>query len=270
VTDPVRVADSYITVLARLSARSSASLLRIWDSLGSYTEADGDRFHTLAQPVVERVALATIKATEGYASTLGAQPGPVSDLIVPDALARLYDPFDRIGALLSNGNTYEDALAGGRTAAKGLGSDSVYRTARQTIAEKVTATEWQRRVSAGSCDWCMKLSRVTWPTAEAATFGHTKCDCVPLPKSVIGDRNQAIYDKHEFAETEKATHNQAKALRKQIDNAKSRQASAKAEQSTETDPARLERLSVREQEWETRAERAEEQLRILETGTHRR
>lgn len=271
-TDPVRVADAYVSTLARISGRSSTALLKIWDGLGSWTETDSDLFHTAARPIVEAAANATIKATEAYAATLGADPGPVSPLIVPDALARMYDPFDRLGSLLANGRTWDDAVAGGRKAAGSLGTDTVYRTSRQAIAEKVEATEWQRRVSAGSCDWCMKLSQVTFPTAEAAAFGHTKCDCQPLPKTAVGDRNKQIYDNHEFAETaeERAKHDQAKSLRKQHDNAKARQEQARQEQLTETDPARLERLSVREQEWETRAERADEQLRILTTGTHRR
>lgn len=267
----VRVADQYVATLAKMSRRSSTGLLRIWDTLTTYTETDADRFHTQALPLVEATALAALKATEAYASTLG-EPAPVSPLIVPDALARLYDPFDRIGSMIANGRSVADAVASGRTMAGSLGTDTVYRTSRQAIAESVKATEWQRRVSAGSCDWCMKLSRVVWPTAEAAAFGHTKCDCVPLPVAAVGDRNRKIYDAHEFAQTadEKAQHDQAKSLRKQFDTAKARQEQARQEQLVETDPARLERLSVREQEWETRAERADEQLRILTTGTHRR
>lgn len=270
-SDP-RVADRYMATLARLSGRSSSALLRIWDALGSWTEADGDRFRAQGLPIVHSTALAAVKAAYAYATTIEPNPPPVSPLIIPDALARLYDPFDRIGSMLANGRSWEDAVASGRSMAGSLGTDTVYRTSRQAIAETVKATEWQRRVSAGSCDWCVKLSRVVWPTAEAATFGHTNCDCVPLPKAVVSAHNDRVFDAHEFAQTaeEKARHDQAASLRKQIDTAKARQAAAKAEQTTETDPVRLERLSVREQEWETRAERAEEQLRILTTGTHRR
>ena len=50
--------------------------------------------------------------------------------------------------------------------------------------------------------------------------------------------------------------------------ARRRQEQARRELLTETDPARRDRLGIREQEWETRAERAAERVRLLTTGTH--
>lgn len=264
-------AERYAASTARLASRTAAGLLRLWDSLDSWTVEDSLAFHAAARPVVRSSATAALDLTRAYASTLTDQIDAPSELIVDDAVARIWDPFDRGAGRLAAGADWAEAAASAREAARALGQDTVYRTARQSIAEMVNLPGgWVRLVTGRSCNWCMSLSSVTFPTAAAATFGHSHCDCLPVP---AGDgheanaRTRASAGWDDQAEARWDARADRRRLAGQERTARRHQEQARVEQLTETDPARLERLSIREQEWETRAERAAERLRFLETGS---
>lgn len=265
--------DRYAATLARLSARSSTSVTRIWDTLPGYSIEDSLAFHRQAAPVVRATATAALELTTAYAATLTDELTDPSELIIDEAIAHLFDPFDRY-ARLAAGDTAQ-AAAGARSVASSVGHDAVYRTARHAIAEVVPAgtfTTWVRLVTGKSCNWCMNLSGVEFSTASAATFGHTKCDCVPVPTTVGAPRNAATRREagwDDQAATRYRQRHHRTNLRRQASTARKRSEQARREQLTESDPIRRERLSIREQEWETRAERAEERLRLLDTGSHR-
>jgi hypothetical protein len=269
----VTATDRYTTALARISTRTSTAVLRLWDDLPDLTVADSLEFHRNATPVVRAAATASVDLTVAYAATLTtARLVDPSDLIVDEAVTHLFDPFDRYARLADDPG---QAAAGARSVASSVGRDSVYRTARHTIAEAVPAgtfPRWVRLVTGKSCRWCMNLSTVEFPSAAAATFGHTNCDCVPVPTQVGTPRNTATRDAagwdDQAAAQYRHRHHRA-SLNRQARTARRRSSEARLEQVTEADPARRERLSIREQEWETRAERAEERLRLLDTGTHR-
>jgi hypothetical protein len=269
----VAATDRYATALARLSARSSASLTRIWDALPGQSIEDSLEFHRQAAPVVRATATASIDLTTAYAATLTDQLADPSELIVDDAVAHLFDPFDRYARLA--GTDPAQAAAGARSVASSVGHDAVYRTARHTMAEVVPAgtfTSWVRLVTGKSCNWCMNLSGVEFFSASAATFGHAKCDCVPVPTTTGAARNAATRKAagwDDQAATQYRQRHHRTNLRRQASTARKRSEQARLDQITETDPIRRERLSIREQEWETRAERADERLRLLDTGTHR-
>lgn len=265
--------DRYAVALARLADRTSTGVLRLWDALPGLTVADSIDFHDRATPLVRAAATASIELTSAYAATL--TPAPLhapSPLIVDEAAAHLFDPFDRYARLADDP---AQAAASARSVASSVGHDTVYRTARQAIAEAVPAgtfPTWVRLVTGKSCPWCMNLSGVEFPTAAAATFGHANCDCVPVPAAAgnpLNDRTRRAAGWDDQAATRYRERHHRTNLRRQARNARRRSADARRELRTEADPARRERLSIREQEWETRAERAEERLRLLDTGSHR-
>lgn len=272
-TATVALAGAYTATLNRLADHSQATLERIYTGLGSWDDLAADQFHSLAKPLVTATAQAAMDATAGYLVALGTEPAPPSDLVVADAAARCYDPFDRLGHDLLQGLSWDDAVAGGRSAASALGDDAVFRTARNGLAQMgVDMRNWQRRLSSGCCQWCMKLSHVVFDSAGQATFGHAHCRCVPVPVDAIGDYNAAIRDANGFDPEAERRFDQRHAtnnLRKQIRTADRRQAEAQRQLLTEQDPARRDRLETRVQEWETRGEAARERLRIAETGSHR-
>lgn len=264
------LAGAYAGTLGRLADRTERILLVLFDSLDTYD--NGDLFHEQAQPYVAAAAQATIDTTGGYLDASGFTPSATSDLIVADAAARCFDPFDRLASDLSKGFPWGDALAGARSQAAALADDAVHRTARDAMAQMAPDhRQWYRRLSSGCCQWCMKLSAVEFRSAGDATFGHAHCRCVPIPSGEVAIHNAAIRGGEGFDARAEDLYDQRDArrsLKKQAENAQRRSEQARTEQLTESDPVRRERLSVREQEWETRAEAAAERLRILETGTH--
>jgi hypothetical protein len=264
------LAAAYAETLALLADETTAQTLAVFDALGTY--GNGDAFHDQARPIVEAAAQATIDTTGGYLDASGFNPTTPSDLIVADAAARCYDPFDRLARNLARGMDFAEALAGARSQVEALGDDSVHRTARSAMAQMAGEGPFIRRLSSGCCQWCMKLSAVEFRTAGDATFGHAHCRCVPVPTGEVAIHNAAIRGGEGFDARAEHLYDQRDArrsLRKQISTARRRSEQARIEQVTEPDPVRRERLSIREQEWETRAEAAAERLRILETGSHR-
>lgn len=269
----VLVASRYAAALNRLADRSQTALERLYVGLGSYDEVAADRFHDLAKPLVERVATATVNTTSSYLYTVtGAPVFPPSPLVVADAAARMYDPFDRLARNLANGMPWTEAVDGGRSQAAALGDDAVFRTARQSMGQMTDMRDWKRRLSGGCCQWCMKLADVVFDFADQATFGHSHCRCLPVPVDAIGSHNDQVREANGFdaqAEHLWDQRQNRKRLKDSAKNAQQRSDAAAAEALTEPDPKRRDRLETRAQEWETRAEAANERLRILETGSHR-
>lgn len=265
---PEAVTTRYAATIAHLSKRAQLDLLRLWDSLTSWDYADADSFRAAGQPIVRAAAQAALDTSSAYASlyTDGAF-SPASPLIVPDAAARLYDPFDRFGHLIAEGSSWVDALDGARSAASALGQGSVYRTARQALADMIPGVLWQRRVSGASCSWCLSRAGAIFNSAGDATFGHDNCDCLAMPVDAIGEHNDKVLAERGFdkstAKAERVAADNRRSLRSQSKTARKHSEQARLEGLVETDPVRRERLSIREQEWETRAERAEDRLRQL-------
>lgn len=263
--------ELYAAALRRLADRTSRGVLVVWDALGDLSIESSLRFHSEAGPLVRAAATVSIDITSAYATTITAAPADPSGLIADEAVAHVFDPFDRYAHLVTQGDE-PAAAASARSVAKSLGHDTVYRAARQSIAEMVPdVTSWVRLITGKSCKWCMSLSGVEFRSAADATFGHANCDCVPVPAAAgtplnARTRQDAGWD-DQAAQQYRQRHHRNN-LTRQAQTARRRSEQARLEQLTEMDPARRERLSIREQEWETRAERAEERLRILDTGSH--
>ena len=260
--------------ILRLGDGAGAALVLAWDALGGYDPADSLRWHSTAAPMLTGAAEASLALTSTYSThSFGTAAAP-SPLIAADASARAFDPFDRLASQLAQGATLDLAIRSARAVVAAIGQDSVIRTARQSIGEIIpqTRTTWTRRLNPGACDWCKSLAGVIFDSAHAASFGHDNCGCVPMPTAEVGDANRTLLTAEGWSDDSERRfrrRSEEAQLRRSERTARKRQAQARAGQLTETDPARRERLSIREQEWETRAERAAERLRLLTTGSHR-
>jgi hypothetical protein len=269
------LADRYQANLEVLAGRTSAALLRAWAYASPWDFAGEGRFHQVAKPIAIGAATAAVNASTAYATATDPElaTGTPSPLIVADAGARMFTPFETLSSRLAAGDRWTAAVDAARDVVDALGSDVVLSPARQAVADVLPAVSpWVRRLNSGACPWCLNLSGVEWPTASSATFGHSRCQCVAVPAFDAGDHNDRLRAVAGFDQQAKNLYrirDQRARLRDSESLARSRQAQAKADQLTEVDPARRERLSIREQEWETRAEHAAERLRLLETGTHR-
>lgn len=254
--------------LLAMGQGTGRQLAAAWDSLTSYEAADSLRWHNTVSPVLSGSAEAALDLTATYVEHSLGRAGTASELIPADAAARAFDPWDRLASQLARGATLEQAIQSGRAVARDIGVDAVARSGRQGIADLAPRffTQWRRRLNPGACSWCMSLSSTLWYSAHEATFGHTNCGCVPMPVTEIGDHNDVMLARagwDDQAARDFQQRDQLSSLRRQERTAKTRQAQAAADQQTEPDPARRERLSIREQEWETRAERLAERIASL-------
>lgn len=267
----VALVDRYVGRLDRIRDRTAAALLGIFDRLPRYTYDDGDVFHAAGTPVVTAAAASAVAVTGGFLTATGQSVTATPDRIAANLVAHLYDPFDVIGNRLASGTPWVEAVEQGRTTVEDLATDASHGAARAAMADQAPPARYVRRLSGPTCEWCMKFSGVEFDDPSAADFGHLRCDCivVPVSESLLA-HNQKIRDEAGFdtqAEKRWDKRKQIRRLRESVDNAKARQADAASQLLTESDPARRERLSIREQEWETRAEFAAERLRLLETGS---
>lgn len=263
------VSATYAGQVEVLATETRRRLLAIWDSLAPWGDAELDEFHRVARPLIEASARVSVDLSTSYLeTTFPGRAGTPSELIPADAAARLFDPADRIGRLIANGATFDEATVAARQVVDDLGHDTAFRSARESLADAAPPrTLWQRRVTGSSCRWCLSLASATFPSAASATFGHTHCDCLPQPVEAVAEHNRKLIDAA-GGDVEVRKYKQLGKLRQSERTAQRRQKQARLEQLTERDPVRRERLSIREQEWETRAERAAERIRQLTTGTH--
>lgn len=274
-TTQTEATQRYAATIDRLATAAEQTIAGLFDRVAPWTVADSNRFHEAAQPHLAATAQASVNTSSAYATTIADTPANVSpDLIVADAAARTYVPFDRLAHLLAEGVTFADAITSAREVASQIGRDAAYSPARQSLAYLAPATSWVRRVHPQCCEWCLGFVGVEFGSAAQASFGHDNDRCLVVPADpATVNRNRQITDDRGYntpqAQLERRTHDQRISLQRQIATAKKHQRAAHDQIPTETDPARRTRLEYREQEWETRAEAAAEQLRILMTGTHK-
>lgn len=262
-----KVVDRYADILDQMSVAARRALLEMWDALPNISIARADDWYDIAQPTVGQLAQAALDVTVSMAEQLGLTGTP-SDLIVPDASARLYEPFDRIAHLVKQGKV-GGIGASARSVAEELAHDTVYRTARQTVASIASDqnTRWVRRATGSSCSWCLTMTQYDYRTAEKASFGHPKCDCIPVPAELIGDHNTNIIAARGLdpsALNEKKYDDQhRRQLKQSAATADRRRRQAADELKTETNPGRITRLERRANDWQVRGDRARERIANL-------
>lgn len=266
-------ADRLHDRLERLSTRNQTKMLRLWAQFAPRGFDGQDEWHDATKPIAEAAAQAAVDLTAAYTTALGHTPEPVSPLVVAEAGARMYDPYDAMAIDLSKGIDYASALLSGGTSVEALSLDVVHQPARASLSYLAPHASYVRRLNSTACKWCMRFASTVFPSAVAADFGHPNCKCQPFESGVdVDSHNASVRDAAGFdaqAEERFDHRAQARRLKNQVKTARGRQEQARIDQRTEPDPVRRERLSTREQEWETRAEAAAERLRILNTGTHR-
>lgn len=171
------VSATYAGQVEALATETRRRLLAIWDSLAPWGDAELDEFHRVARPLIEASSRVSVDLSTSYLeATFPGRAGTPSELIPADAAARLFDPADRIGRLIANGATFDEATVAARQVVDDLGHDTAFRSARESLADAAPPrTLWQRRVTGSSCRWCLSLASATFPSAASATFGHTHC-----------------------------------------------------------------------------------------------
>jgi hypothetical protein len=260
--DPVLL-NRYRALLAQITAQAELVATSAWDDLHSYNRSDLPTFIAAVAPLLDGTKhAATSTAAAFYAIHLEIDPPSITadDVAVT---ARLRDPFTATWRAIRQGRPYLDAIGVGRSAASAVADNFITSTARSTgdvLAERTGLDlRWQRVAEPRACPWCRARDGQTYWSADDADFGHTRCHCNVVPTTDLSSTPRE-------SATDRANRERLQAqarLRAQIRTAEARQEQAAIDQLTEPDPARRERLSQREQEWETRAEQLRERLARL-------
>ena len=219
------LAERYRDALIDVRKRVSTRVERNWRTLGSWDQADVDRFLAATLPVVDAGQRRTVSLTDAYlarASRTRAVGLPVDDLVGAGvrngtAPADVYRrPFVQLWSALSDGAQFMDAMnAAGVRAAQSASTD-ISLTMRDAATEFEVATDteteiigWERVLDPEACAFCAAAStqRYAYPSPgrvvelqekfKTETGGdgwpmHTNCQCSIAP--VFAENDRAIKD----------------------------------------------------------------------------
>ena len=222
--DTVEVIGASQGLVADLADLTAAELIALWDQLDQWDATNATAFAEAATPLIEASAQSAAATSVALVATLHDIPTPATDMaaVVSARLDRLRDPFNAYGHALRVGRPWEEAIEVGRSTAGQVGTDAAYQAARDAMVHMDTPTlgdvwrprspsqqrptryerqnwdrpawpRWGRVLTGQSCSWCQFFSTRDYFSAETATFGHNRCDCLVVPKSqATDDHNDAI------------------------------------------------------------------------------
>lgn len=175
----------YKRQIAIYRQRTADALTLAWDQLDTLDEEAVIRYVVTTAPQVAAAKSAAVTLSAGFfALAMRVRPVGVRATDVP-VQPRLNDPFLAAWHALNVGRPFEEAVQVGRSQAEATAFDFVQSAARQTgdvVADRSgRQVRWQRVPGAGACDWCRGEASKTFPTAAAADFGHSRCDCDAIP-----------------------------------------------------------------------------------------
>lgn len=175
-----RLLRSYMARQATIAAAGGAVMVRAWDRLDRFDEADIERFRDLALPATHPLTLRAGALSAAYLSTLTGTPVVAATATVePD----FRGPFTRMWGAIGRGETVEDAILAGAARADAAGRNAVVSTARRVgdLVESDQITGWRRVLDGDACTWCASVAGQTYSSAESADFGHDRCGCGVTP-----------------------------------------------------------------------------------------
>jgi hypothetical protein len=204
------VVTAYSDRVAAIRQRVVAYVERVWGGLGSWDEADIERFVAAVVPVVSGGQLQTAALTDAYlaavetavlgtpARPVGVTPATVSEeaLRGVPAVEVYRRPGVTVWTALKNGAEFTAAVQAGLRRATGLAATDLQlaktHTARRVLSGKDNVVG-HRRVLKGSksCALCIVASTQRYRKADLQPC-HPGCDCGVLPIYADRDPGQVI------------------------------------------------------------------------------
>lgn len=181
-TQAVRLTRRYQQRLVAIGDQAETRMGSLWDDLGSWDEADVERFILQAGPVTLGVQRAASALTVGYLGLMvGKQVPTLADFAAPD----LRGAFLAYWGSLGRGEQWDRAITTGRTRAGTIGLDAAHTSARDTATvaddSESSIVGWERVPGGVTCEFCATVSTQRYHSAESASFGHERCDCSVVP-----------------------------------------------------------------------------------------
>lgn len=206
----VRLVNAHISADAQIRNRVATFVGRVWDSLGSYRDADIGRFIDAVLPVVLGGEQQLAAITDAYlarlaAAVLGGQPRPVGvpAAEVTGAALRGVDPDEvyrrpgvTVWTALAEGKSLAEAIKLGRQRALSIAKIDL-QLAKTHTARRVFSRDdrvvGHRRVLTGreNCGLCVVASTQRYHKAELQPI-HGGCDCGVEPIYGREDPGQVI------------------------------------------------------------------------------
>ena len=200
------LAERYRDALIDVRKRVSARVERNWRQLGSWSEADVDRFLGATLPVVDAGQRRTVSLTDAYLARVARRRavGLVADDLVGSAVRNGTDPADvyrrpfvQLWSALKAGTQFSDAMnAAGARAAQSAATD-VSLTMRASAdafdaqAEESKIIGWERVLDPDACAFCVTASTQRYKSANLEPL-HANCQCGIAP--VFAENDRAIKD----------------------------------------------------------------------------
>lgn len=200
------LAERYRDALIDVRKRVSARVERNWRQLGSWSEADVDRFLGATLPVVDAGQRRTVSLTDAYLARVARRRavGLVADDLIGSAVRNGTDPavvyrrpFVQLWSALKAGTQFSDAMnAAGARAAQSAATD-VSLTMRASAdafdaqAEESRIIGWERVLDPDACAFCATASTQRYKSANLEPL-HANCQCGIAP--VFAENDRAIRD----------------------------------------------------------------------------
>ena len=201
----VRIVDTYTATVAAVRARVADYVDRTFRNLGSYRDADINRFVAAVLPVVEGGQRQVASLTDAYLATIarqvlgtgkvtGVQTANVAALRGTDPAEVYARPIRTVWYALSKGASFNDAVEQGVTRATDLALTDLQlaktHTARAAMLGDNRVVGY-RRVLEGphNCGLCIVASTQRYHRGDLMPI-HPACDCGVLP----------IYGRHDIGQ----------------------------------------------------------------------
>jgi hypothetical protein len=175
--------DQYQTRVAQIRDYTTRTLAGVWGGLGSWRDADVERFARIAVPKVQAAQIATARATAAYLGGTVSREEVLTARRVDRAVEYLR-PANVLWTALSEGATLVDAVTAGTVRLTSLIETDVQLA--KTVQSRASLTQGghqkYRRVLSGAenCAICVLASGNLYSTADLMPI-HDHCDCSVAP-----------------------------------------------------------------------------------------
>lgn len=168
--------------LSTVVVRTTPALQRAWDGLDDYDEHSVAVLTAKASNPLTAVKVVAIAQAVGFYTVVAGVRSPRVTAAEISTAANLRAPFISVWQVLASGNSYDDALAAGRSRIEAVVSDFAVSSARQAgdvfVAKaNLRVHGWERIPDAKACAWCLSVAPGHYKSADSADFGHDGCGC---------------------------------------------------------------------------------------------
>lgn len=189
---------AHIEAERRLQGTASRAVGAAWRNLGSWNDADVERFLARAVPIVGSAQRQSVAVTDAFVarylgrSPLGIDPEQITARTRKGTtLDEVYRrPFVQLWSSLKNGQQFDDGFNAALERAAGSAAMDVQLAMRETAGfidrEDSSFAGFQRVANAGACAFCQEVDGA-FVSYEDVMALHNYCNCGVEPRQNVSD-----------------------------------------------------------------------------------